>query len=425
MRELRGLAASLDAVRDRGRIDHDPGVEDAVRTIVRNVRERGDDAVRDATARFDGVTLDDLTIPVESVATAAARLDAPLREAIDLAADRIEAFHRRQPVGGFLEAEGGAVLGQLVRPIERVGVYVPGGTAPLFSSLLMCALPARVAGVPTVVAATPPGPDGTVPAEIRYAAARAGVASLVRAGGAQAIAALAYGTASIPAVDKIVGPGNRYVIEAKRQVFGTVGIEALPGPTETLVIAGPDADPVHVAADLLAQAEHLDARPVLVAWSDALIARVLEELERQLRDLTTADAARASLTERGLLCRVDDLEQAIVVANAHAPEHLCLLVDDPWAVLPQVRNAGGVFLGAHSMEALGDYAAGPSHVMPTMATARFASAVNVRDFQKVVPVVSLSPELVRRIGPAAARMARAEHLEAHARAVETRLDPTD
>ena len=425
MRIVRGLEAALDAVRHRAQDLLDEPTERSVREIVDAVRRGGDDALRVATERLDGVRLDTLRVPRDEIEAASDAIEPELRGAIDLAIERIERYYRRQPAGGFLDTDEGAVLGQLVRPIERVGVYVPGGTAPLFSSLLMSAVPARVAGVERIVVVTPPRKDGSVPVEILYAAAQVGAEHVVRVGGAQAVAALAYGTESVPRVDKIVGPGNRYVVAAKRLVFGTVGIESLPGPTETLVIADERADPEHVAADLLAQAEHLGAQPVLVAWSDEVVRRTLDAVEAELRTLPTAEAARESTEERGMVLRVADEAEAMRVANAYAPEHLCLLVDDPWRLLPGVRNAGGVFLGAHSMEALGDYVAGPSHVMPTSATARFASFVNVRDFQKVIPVLSLSPGVVQEIGPAAVTMARSEGLEAHARAVLSRLKPRD
>jgi len=425
MRIVRGLEAALDAVRHRAQDLLDEPTERSVREIVDAVRRGGDDALRVATERLDGVRLDALRVPRDEIEAASDAIEPELRGAIDLAIERIERYYRRQPAGGFLDTDDGAVLGQLVRPIERVGVYVPGGTAPLFSSLLMSAVPARVAGVERIVVVTPPRKDGSVPVEILYAAAQVGAEHVVRVGGAQAVAALAYGTESVPRVDKIVGPGNRYVVAAKRLVFGTVGIESLPGPTETLVVADERADPEHVAADLLAQAEHLGAQPVLVAWSDEVVRRTLDAVEAALRTLPTAEAARESIEERGMVLQVADETEAMRVANAYAPEHLCLLVDDPWRLLPGVRNAGGVFLGAHSMEALGDYVAGPSHVMPTSATARFASFVNVRDFQKVIPVLSLSPGVVQEIGPAAVTMARSEGLEAHARAVLSRLKPRD
>jgi histidinol dehydrogenase len=425
MRTIHGLEAALDEVRSRSQELLDQDTEATVRELIEAVRRGGDEALRSATERLDGVRLDDLQVPADALAAAVDELDPELRGAIDLAVERIEAYYRHQPAEGFLHAEDGSVLGQLVRPIERVGVYVPGGTAPLVSSLLMSAVPARVAGVPRIVVATPPRSDGSVAPEILVAAARVGADTVLRVGGAQAVAALAYGTETVTRVDKIVGPGNQYVVAAKRLVYGTVGIESLPGPTETLVVADATADPEHVAADLLAQAEHLGAQPVLVTWSEELRQASSDALERALAALPDPAGARASVQERGLALMVDGPQQAMEVANAYAPEHLCLLVEDPWSYLPAVRNAGGVFVGPHSMEALGDYVAGPSHVMPTGATARFASFVNLRDFQKVIPVVSLSPELVARIGPPAVRLARAEGLEAHARAVLTRLDGHD
>lgn len=421
MRVIRGRSASLDAVRHRALDLLDDDTEATVRRLVEAVRRRGDVAVREATARFDGVDIDALRVPPLELTAAADRIDPQLRAAIDLSIERVERFYRRQPTGGFVDTERGSVVGQLVRPIERVGAYVPGGTAPLFSSLIMTGVPARVAGVPHLVVATPPRRDGSVAPEILYVADRLDVDVVIRAGGAQAIAALAYGTESIPRVDKIVGPGNRFVVAAKRLVFGTVGIESLPGPTETLVVADEHADPRHVAADLLAQAEHIGAQPVLVTWSTDLLQATQAALEEALVNLPTVAAARDSLETRGLCLIVDDAHEAIEVANAYAPEHLCLLVEAPWALLADVRNAGGVFLGEHSMEALGDYVAGPSHVMPTSATARFASFVNLRDFQKVIPLLSFDADVVAEIGPAAVRMARAEGLEAHARAILARL----
>lgn len=389
--------------------------------ILEAVRRDGDRAVRQLTERFDRVTLDDPKVPEAAFEDAEKKIPDALKAAIELAVARIRAFHERQPVGGFLQQMEGALLGQLVRPIERVACYVPGGTAPLFSSLLMTAVPAHVAGVPDIVAATPPRVDGSVAPEILVAARAAGVSAVYRVGGAQAIAALAYGTEQIPKVDKIVGPGNPYVVVAKQLVYGVVGIESLPGPTETLVIADEHADIHHVAADLLAQAEHDGAQPVLVTTSQLVIDEVHEMLEHKLADLPTGLSARESLSERGYAVLVDDLGEAIDVANAYAPEHLCLLIQDPWRALPKVKHAGGIFVGSHSMEALGDYLAGPSHVMPTSGTARFSSAVNVRDFQKVIPLVSTSQGLIDDVGPPAARMARAEGLEAHARAIESRL----
>lgn len=385
------------------------------------VRSQGDAAVRELTERFDGVRLETFEVPAKAYEEAAVLLGDALKEAIRLAIRRVRRYYRHQVEGGFLSQEDGALLGQLVRPLERVACYVPGGTAPLFSSLIMTAVPAQVAGVPKVVVATPPREDGGVAAEILFTARELGLTTVYLMGGAQAIAALAYGTESIPRVDKIVGPGNRFVMLAKQMVFGEVGIEALPGPTETLVLADDSARVDAVVADLLAQAEHDQAQPVLVTTSAALAEGVVKALPAALEGLSTALSAGASLEERGVAVVLGDLDSAMEVVNAYAPEHLCLLLADPWQVLDRVRNAGGVFLGEYSLEALGDYLVGPSHVMPTGGTARFSSFVNLRDFQKVMPLISVGLELVEKIGPPAARMARAEGLEAHARAIELRL----
>jgi histidinol dehydrogenase len=425
MRIFRGTVEGIDAAKrqleDRGRRQDDSEERRRVEEILAAVRDEGDAAVRRFSERFDGVALEDYRVPPQGFEEAREEVAEDLLAAIAEAARRVRTFYEHQPKEGFLLQGEGGLLGQLVRPLERVALYVPGGTAPLFSTLLMLGVPARVAGVPDLVVITPPRKDGSVAPEILVAAELLDIDTVYRIGGAQAIAALAYGTETIPRADKIVGPGNRYVVLAKRLVYGEVGIEALPGPTETLIVADERAKPEHVVADLLAQAEHFGAQPVLVTTSQALIAAVEEELERQLSDLGTAAAARESLMERGLIVLVETLQEALDIANLYAPEHLCLLVEDRWSLLPLVKNAGGIFLGESSMEALGDYNAGPSHVMPTGGTARFSSAVNVRDFQKVIPLVGLSQEAVESLGPGAARMARAEGLEAHARAIESRL----
>ena len=393
----------------------------AVADILAEVRTRGDAAVADLSERYGGFRVEDARVPAAAFESSAREVPEDLKAAIRLAAGRIRAFYEHQPKEGFIVQDGGALLGQLVRPLERVACYVPGGQAPLFSTLLMTAVPAQVAGVPDIVIASPADKNGNVPVEILAAAHEIGVDTVYRLGGPVAVAALAYGTETVSPVDKIVGPGSALTMLAKQLVYGEVGIEALPGPTETLVIADETADAHHVAADLLAQAEHDGAQPVLVTTSETLLETVLNTLEPQLRSLPTGRSARASLETRGVAVLVATLTEAVEVANAYAPEHLCLLVGDPWALVPGVKHAGGLFVGAYSLEALGDYVAGPSHVMPTGGTARFASAVNVRDFQKVMPVVSLDKSLVEKIGPAAARMARAEGLEAHARAIESRL----
>ena len=421
MQVLRGYteAEQVFAAR-RGEVD--AGQRAVVERIIAEVHREGDAALLRLTERFDRVRLEAVRVPEAAFDAAERAVSADVRSATELAATRIRAFYIHQPREGFLHAADGGLLGQLVRPLRRVGVYVPAGSATLFSTLLMCAVPAQVAGVPEIVVATPPREDGSVAPEILVAARLLGIREVYRMGGAQAVAALAYGTESVPRVDKIVGPGNSYVVLAKQLVFGAVGIEALPGPTETLLLADDSAEAQHVAADLLAQAEHAGAQPVLVTTHEPLWARVRAEIEHQLRTLPTRDAARESLTERGVVVIVKTLDEGVRIANLYAPEHLCLLVRDPWATLPEVENAGGIFLGASSMEALGDYTAGPSHVMPTGGTARFSSALNVRDFQKVIPLVNVGAETLRQIGPAAACLARAEGLEAHARAIESRLE---
>lgn len=422
MQVLRGYSEAARVFTGRGE-PPDAGARDAVLEILDDVKRRGDAAVREYTERFDGAELEALQVSREAFDRAEETVPDDLKAAIGLSTGRVRAFYAHQPQGGFEWRTGGGTLSQLVKPLSRVGVYVPGGSAPLFSTLLMCAVPAQVAGVPEVVVATPPRPDGSVAPEILVTARLLGLHEVYRVGGAQAVGALAYGTETVRRVDKIVGPGNRFVVLAKQLVFGAVGIEALPGPTETLVLADETADARHVAADLLAQAEHIYAQPVLVTTDEGLLKQVRAELSRQLETLPTRAAAGEALEQRGYAVIVASLSEGLRVSNLYAPEHLCLLVKDPEAALSGVEHAGGVFVGASSMEALGDYAAGPSHVMPTGGTARFASALNVRDFQKVIPVVNLGPETLLEIGPAAARLARAEGLEAHARAILSRLEP--
>ena len=425
MRLILGREAALAAFRRRRGAQHDPARREIVAAILDDVRRRGDAALVELGERLDGVRLERFEVDAEDRARAARELDAGLAAAIDASIDRVRAFHRRQPAEGFVAAGDDGVLGQLIRPLERVACYVPGGAATLVSSLIMTAVPAQVAGVEQIVVATPPRRDGSVGPALLYAAERLGLGPVYRLGGAQAIAALAYGTETVPRVDKIVGPGSAWVVIAMAMVFGEVGIASLPGPTETLVIADGHADPEHVAADLLAQAEHEGAEPVLVTVDPDLWPRVEAAIERRLATLPTAATARASLGERGAVAIVEDLDAALEVANAFAPEHLCLLVRDPWSWVGRVRHAGGLFVGETSLEALGDYAAGPSHVMPTGGTARFASAINVRDFQRVLPLVGLSQAGVDAIGVMAARLARAEGLEGHAQAIEARLTVRD
>ncbi len=397
--------------------------DQAVRRIVADVRARGDAALREWTERIDGVALDSLAAAPDEFDAAMAATPPEVLDALRFAAARIEAFHRRQPVTSWVDPAPEGWLGQIVRPIDRVGVYVPGGTAPLPSSLLMSAIPAQVAGVGEVCACTPPDRDGRLPPVILAAARVIGIEKVYRLGGAQAIAALAYGTQTVPRVDKIVGPGNLFVMLAKRQVYGAVGIDGLLGPTETMVIADDSADPAAVAADLLAQAEHdVLAQAILVTPSRPLAEAVAAEIGRQAEELSRADIIAQSLPHAGGAVLVGNMDEALEVANAYAAEHLQLSVRDPFAWLGRVRHAGAVFLGESSFEVLGDYVAGPSHSLPTSGTARFASGINVFDFVKITSVIGLEPRAAANLSRVAAVLARAESLTAHAAAAQRRAD---
>jgi histidinol dehydrogenase len=400
---------------------------EAVRRIILSVRERGDAALRDWNTRIDGALLDQLAVPEAEIDAALGMIPAEVASALEFAAERIRAFHQKQPVRGWIDTQAEGSLGQLVRPIDSVGIYVAGGTAPLPSSLLMSVIPAQVAGVKEIVITTPPGRgDGRVPPVILAAAAICGVKKVIRVGGAQAIAALAYGTASVPRMAKIVGPGNLFVTLAKQQVFGDVGIDGLPGPTETMVIADDSADPCLAAADLLAQAEHdVLASAILVTPSRALAEQVAIEVERRMERLSRVEIIAQSLANRSGAVIVRDLPEAFEVANEYAAEHLCLLIANPWDWIGQVRNAGGVFVGESSFEVLGDYVAGPSHVMPTGGTARFASPLNVLDFVKITSLIGLAPRAASELSETAAILARAEALTAHAAAAEARVNRSE
>ncbi|NDJ53511.1 MAG: histidinol dehydrogenase [Chloroflexi bacterium] len=397
--------------------------EQAVRRIISDVRQRGDAALLEWTERIDGVALQDLRVPEDELAAAAEQVSTEVLDALRVAAMRIEAFHRRQNYGSWMQPNSEGMLGQLVRPIERVGVYVPGGTAPLPSSLLMSALPARVAGVKTVVAVTPPAHDGSIPPVVAAAAQVAKIDRLYRMGGVMGIAALAYGSESVETVDKIVGPGNLFVTLAKRQVYGVVGIDGLLGPTETMVIADELANPSLIAADLLAQAEHdVLASAILVTPSQELASAVAWEVGQQIEERGRAGIIEESLRHRGGAIIVPDLETAFEVANRYAAEHLQLSVEDPYAWMGSVQNAGCLFLGETSFEVLGDYVAGPSHSLPTSGTARFASGLNVLDFLKITGVVGLNAEAAAALGVNAATLADAESLDAHANAARIRSE---
>lgn len=399
---------------------------EATARIVQDVRRRGDAALRDWTKRLDGLELTTFRVPPDVLRQALEALPASLRKALEHAARRIEAFHRAQPITSWLTQDLGGTLGQLVRPLERVGCYVPGGSAPLPSTVLMSAIPARVAGVERVVVVTPPHrafAQEAVPVSpvLLAACAVAGVDEVYTIGGAQAIAALAYGTESIPRVDKIVGPGNIFVTLAKKMVVGTVGIDGLAGPTETLIVADDAARADWVAADLLAQAEHDPlAAAILLTPSEGLIRRVQEAVEAQLPQRKRRDVIAASLQHRGGAVLTRDLEEALDLANAYAPEHLALAVRDPWTWVPKVRHAGCVFVGEHTFEVLGDYLAGPNHILPTGGTARFASGLHVGDFVKWMGLVALDPATARNLAGDAATLADAEGLDAHGYAARLR-----
>lgn len=397
-------------------------VEQAVRKIVTDVRRRGDAALFAYTKRFDGVALTARTVevPRAELAEAAAALPPAVRSALRLAARRVTAFHRRQRQSSWMFRDAtGARLGQQVRALDRVGVYVPGGTAAYPSSVLMNVIPAKVAGVGEVIGVTPPG---RASAEVLAAAHIAGIDRLFRVGGAQAVGALAYGTRSIPRVDKICGPGNIFVATAKRLVFGAVDIDMIAGPSEVLIVADGRARPDLVAADLLSQAEHDPlAAAILVTPSATLAARVARELEQQLGELDRQVIARRALARYGTAFVTSSLAEAVELANRIAPEHLELAVRDPERWLPAVRHAGAIFLGEHAPEPFGDYLAGPNHVLPTGGSARFSSPLGVYDFIKRSSVIAAGPRTIAKLGPVVARLARLEGLDAHARAVERRL----
>ena len=399
-------------------------VEEVVDAIIADVRARGDAALRDYALRFDGARLEELEVSAQEMDQALADADPYFLDTLRMAAANIEAFHRRQLRDSFVMTEqDGVILGQKYTPVERAGVYVPGGTAAYPSTVLMDVIPARVAGVPEIVMTTPAGRDGRVDPAILAAASVAGVTRIFKTGGAQAVAALAYGTESVPAVDKIVGPGNIYVATAKRKVYGKVGIDMIAGPSEILVLADGGCSPAWVAADLLSQAEHDRlASPVLVTDSPALAAAVQAEVERQLCGLPRADIARASVEANGkiILCRT--LDEAVEVCNQIAPEHLELCVADPFGLLGRVQNAGSVFLGRNVPEALGDYFAGPNHTLPTSGTARFSSPLGVDDFVKRSSFIYYTREALGRVKDRVAGFAEAEGLHAHARSVTIRFE---
>ena len=398
-------------------------VEGIVTGIIAEVRARGDQALFEYTARFDKALLNSLEVSAEEIDEAFAAVDPEFLDILREAAANIRAFHEKQVRNSFVLNRDGVVMGQKVTPIERVGLYVPGGTAAYPSTVLMDSIPAKIAGCETIVITTPPGPDGKVNPVILAAAKIAGVDRIFKMGGAQAVAALAYGTESVPKVDKIVGPGNAFVAEAKKQVFGKVAIDMIAGPSEILVVADATADPRHVAADLLSQAEHDRMASAVLVTDDADFAQaVSRELEEQIPQLPRAEIARASIDNNGKIIVADTLMKAIDIANEIAPEHLELCVDNPFDYLDAVKHAGSIFMGKHCPEALGDYFAGPNHTLPTSGTARFSSPLSVDDFVKKSQFTYFTKDALGKVADKVAYFAEKEGLHAHAKSATIRFE---
>lgn len=397
--------------------------DQAVARIIKEVRSEGDQALRKWTQVLDGTALDRFRLTNEEIQAAEKSISDEMKLALQLSIERVQAFHQRQPLSSWISNDLGGTVGQMIRPIRRVGLYIPAGTAPLPSSVIMSAVPAQVAGVQEIVIVAPPDrKTGKISPLIAATAALLGIHEMYAIGGAQAIAALAFGTESIRAVDKIFGPGNLFVMLAKKQVYGSVGIDNLAGPTETMVIADEFAKPAWVAADLLAQAEHdLLASAILLTPSLELAKQVDEEIQLQAQKLSRTAMINSSLLNRGGAVITKNIEEAVTLANDYGAEHLCLAVQQPWQLVEKITCAGGIFIGENSFEVLGDYVAGPSHVMPTSGSARFASPTNVWDFIKIISLIGLDDQTVSQIAPAAATIAKAEGLDAHASAAEIRL----
>ena len=395
--------------------------EQSILQMLADVRREGDAAVRRYAKLLDGSDLEDFRVTEAQMAQARASVSKELRESLELAAQRVRDFHEATMPSEWVDREKG--LGELLRPLDRVGLYAPGGSAAYPSTVLMTAVPARVAGVREVILCTPPQRGQALNPAVIVAAEIAGVDALYQVGGVPAIAAMAYGTKSIPKVDKICGPGNVFVSYAKKLVQGQVDIDGVFGPTETIVLADKTANANFCAADLIAQAEHDPlATAILITDSEGLITQVEAEVDRMLASQPRGDIAKAALDRQGRLVLVDSLEDAVDLVNRIAPEHLCLLVDDPWSWVGKIKHAGGLFLGEYSPEVIGDYIAGPSHVMPTGGTARFGSALSVHHFLRTMPVVGLSPAEFQKLGQAAVHIANAEGLSGHASAIQVRLD---
>ena len=423
IRRYRLSEMSIDQILCRD-IRAERNVDAIVDEIIADVRANGDQALRRYAEKFDHAKLDALEASAEEIDAAFSRMDAKFLETLTLARDNIREFHRHQLHENFvITGKNGTVMGQRYQPIEKVGLYVPGGTASYPSTVLMDSIPAKLAGVKELVMVTPPAPDGSIPDAILAAAKLAGVDRIFKMGGAQAVAALAYGSESVPCVDKIVGPGNVFVATAKRKVFGQVAIDMIAGPSEILVLADDGCSARCVAADMLSQAEHDRlATAVLVTTSQRLADEVAGELERQIPLLSRADIARESIDANGKIILCEDLNEAVRASNAIAPEHLELCVEDPFALLDRIVNAGSVFLGRNVPEALGDYLAGPNHTLPTSGTARFSSPLSVDDFVKKSSFLYYSREALRQVCGDVARFARMEGLEGHARSIESRFE---
>ncbi|MFX0066391.1 MAG: histidinol dehydrogenase [Candidatus Hermodarchaeota archaeon] len=399
--------------------------QEVVKRIIQDIATRGDDAAIEWTKKLDKASVDrSLEVTSSELDRSLTEIDPIDCEALALARDRILAFHRKQPLNSWITENN--QLGQLIRPIERVGLYIPGGTAPLPSTVLMSAIPAVVAGTSEILIVSPPNTEGKINLSILAACALIKQLNVkvrvFRIGGAQAIGALAYGTKTIPKVDKIVGPGNLFVSLAKREVFGVVGIEGIAGPTEAMILADETASHDLIAADLLAQAEHdLMAIPILVTTSEILAKKVQKAVEEQLATLTRKNIAQHAIQNQGGIIITSTITEALEVVNNFAPEHLSVVMEDAWALLSQIKHAGGVFVGEASCEVMGDYVAGPSHVMPTSGSARFASPLSVLDFVKIVSLIALDQQTVQKIAASAECIARAEKLTAHAEAARRRI----
>ena len=402
-------------------VDND--ADKAVAGIIENIANNGDKALFEYTEIFDKVKLDVLEVSEEERVAAFERCDKKLVEVIKKSAANIEAFHRMQLRDGFeIKKDGGIVLGQRITPIEKVGIYVPGGRASYPSTVLMNAIPAKIAGVTDIIMVSPPDKDGNIPDNILAAAQIAGVTRIFKVGGAQAVAALAYGTESIPKVDKIVGPGNVYVAAAKRRVFGLVNIDMIAGPSEILIISDKTGNPVHIAADMLSQAEHDPmASAVLVTDSEELASKVSEQIEIQLNVLPRKEICRTSIDGESKIIIAKNLDEAIDISNALAPEHLEIVLDNPFDILPKIKNAGSIFLGKNCPEALGDYFAGPNHTLPTSGTARFSSPLSVDDFIKKSSYIYYTEEAIKDVAEDIAYFAESEGLSAHAQSALSRL----